>query len=173
MNDSATDSSTTGGPRIARIVTPIATLDELVGGHPESIRNIFARGSATDPAELGDAPRGRLLALEPLGGVHLLARPVVRFLARSALWSGVGFDHGGNAGFNRWLGGHAHRFRTTVEPSELDGRPTLVLRYERNAWPVSTLRDELRSVRPGLALGPFYMRAGGRFNLIGWFGLQA
>ena len=60
-----------------------------------------------------------------------------------------------------------------VEASELDGRPALVLRYERNGWPVSTLRDELRTVRPGMALGPFYVQAGGRYHLIGWMGLQA
>lgn len=159
--------------RNTRVVTPVASLDELVGGHPESIRKIFSRGEATDPAELGDAPQGRLLALEPLGGVHLLARPVVRAIGRSSLWAGVGFDHGGNAGFNRWLGAKAHRFRTVIEPSELDGRPALVLRYERNGWPVSTLRDELRTVRPGLALGPFYVQAGGRHHLVGWMGLQA
>lgn len=173
MNAQATtDATNDEGPRNARVVTPVATLDELVGAHPESIRNIFARGAATDPAELGDAPRGRLLALEPLGGVHLIARPVVRLLGRSDLWTGVGFDHGGNAGFNRWLGTRAHRFRTAVEPSELDGRPTLVLRYDRNGWPVSSLRDELRTVRPGLALGPFYVRTGGRFSLVGWMGLE-
>lgn len=162
----------TAAPRNTRVVTPVGTIDELVGGHPESIRKIFSRGEATDPAELGDTPHGRLLALEPLGGIHLLARPIVRALGRSSFWAGVGFDHGGNAGFNRWLGAKAHRFRTAVESSELDGRPALVLKYERNAWPVSTLRDELRTVRPGMALGPFYVQAGGRYHLIGWMGLQ-
>ena len=171
MNVRASEATETG-PRNARIVTPVESLAELVGGHPESIRNIFSRGAATDPGELGDAPSGRLLALEPLGSVHLLARPIVRLLARSSVWGGVGFDHGGNAGFNRWLGTRAHRFRTGVEPSELDGRPTLVLRYDRNGWPVSSLRDELRTVRPGLALGPFFVRAGERFHLIGWMGLE-
>lgn len=172
MNAQEIESTTPAAPRNARLGTPVATLDELVGTHPESLRNIFARATTADPGDLGDAPPGRLLALEPLGGVHLLTRPIVRALGRSSLWSGVGFDHGGNAGFNRWMGAQAHRFRTAIEPSELDGRPALVLRYERNLWPVSTLRDELRAVRPGLAIGPFFIRAGDASHLVGWFGLE-
>ncbi len=159
-------------PRQRVPLTHLASGD-LVGAHPGALRGLFARGAAADPFELGDRPRGRLLALEPLASVHLAVRPLVRAVSRTGLWSGVGFDHGGNAGFNRFLGGEILRFRATVEPSDLDERPALVLHYDRAAWPFSSLRDELRTVAPGVALGAFFLRAGQRRRLLGWFGLDA
>lgn len=170
---STTTRAEASSPRGRTSLPTTAALEDMVGAHPEALRSLFARGVAADPFELGDAPRGRLLALEPLATVHLAVRPVVRALARTSLWSGIGFDHGGNAGFNRILGGQLMRFRTAVEPGELDGRPALVLSYERAAWPVSALRDELRAVGPGVALGAFFLRAGARRHLLGWFGLEA
>lgn len=164
--------STEPSARMSR-VTSVASLDELVGAHPDSLRALFTRGAVTDPSELGDAPRGRLLGLAPLAGVHLATRPLVRAIAGTPLWTGVGFDHGGNAGFNRVLGAESLRFRTSVQDGELDGRPALVLTYDRSPWPFSLLRDELRTVAPGLAIGAFFARAGGGHTLLGWFGLSS
>lgn len=164
--------SSAGSARMSR-VSSVASLDELIGAHPDSLRALFTRGGAADPAELGDSPRGRFLGLAPLASVHLASRPIVRAVAGTALWTGVGFDHGGNAGFNRVLGTKALRFRTSIQPSELDGRPALVLAYDRSPWPFSLLRDELRTIGPGLALGAFFARAGGRHTLLGYFGLAA
>ena len=41
---------TRAAPRTARIVTPVASLDGLVGGHPETLRQIFFPGEAAGPA---------------------------------------------------------------------------------------------------------------------------
>lgn len=154
-------------------VSSINSLDELVGSHPDSLRALFTRAAAADPAELGDSPRGRLLGLAPLAPVHLATRPLVRAVAGTALWTGVAFDHGGNAGFNRFLGTQGLRFRASVQPGVLDERPALVLTYERSPWPFSLLRDELRTIGPGLALGAIFARGGGGHTLLGWFGLAA
>jgi hypothetical protein len=157
-----------GGKRV-RVVTNVAKLDELVGGHPSAIRSMFLRGSLADPAELGDEPQGRLLALEPLGGMHLATRGAISAIARSGAWTGVGFDHGGNAGYNRVLGNQrTMRFRAGVEASKLDGGPVLALTYDRSPWPISALRDELRAVGPGMAIAATFF--GDRLVL--WFGLQ-
>lgn len=151
----------------------VGTIDELVACHPATLRGLFADAPPLDPTEIGEQPRGRLLALEPLASLHVASRPLVRWFARSPLWHGVGFDHGGNAGYNRVLGGTAARFRAAVEPSELDGRPALVLHYDRNPWPVRAFRDEVRRLDARIALGAFFLQSGDRTRLLGWFGLEA
>lgn len=143
----------------ARIVTTVRHASELVGAHPGALAAIFASGTATDPEDLGDAPRGTLIAIPATVSAHLLLRPVVRALSRGpgTLWQGLAFDHGGNAGKNRLLGRDALRFRAEHAASRLDGDAALVLTYERAPWPVKKLRDELRTIAPGLAIGPMFL----------------
>jgi hypothetical protein len=149
-------------PAQRRVVTQISSIESLVGGHPAALRRMFGAGHATDPAELGDAPRGYLLAVEPGAAVFLALRPLLRALAGGSRglfpWQGKTFDHGGNSGQNVVLGRKVLRFRAEGGPSQLDGRPALVLRYDApahgNPWPVRALRDELRTIGPGIAVGP-------------------
>lgn len=157
-----------------RVVTRVGSLDALVGSHPGALRKIYASGRPADPAELGERPRGRVLAIEPLQSVFLMVRPIVRALASDLLpWQGKVFDHGGNSGQNRVFGKQVLRFHAALEPSAIDGKPTLALRYDdpafKNPWPVSAVVDELRSIGDGLAIGPALMRG----QLLLWWGLQA
>jgi hypothetical protein len=129
------------------------------GAHPDALAAIFSSGTPTDPEDLGDAPEGTLLAIPATVSMHLLLRPIVRALSRGPLmlWQGLAFDHGGNAGKNRFLGRDLLRFRAERATSLLDQQPALVLSYERAPWPTSKLRDELRTIAPGLAMGPTFL----------------
>jgi hypothetical protein len=175
MTSSAAGQETSAG---RRLVTPVASLSTLVGAHPDALRKIFGAARPTDPAELGDTPRGLLLALSQGTGVFLLQRPIVRALAGGLLpWEGKTFDHGGNSGQNVVLGRRAFRFHAEVGPSRIDGRPALVLTYDGeahgNPWPLRAIVDELRTAGEGLAIGPaFFVGRGGATELL-WFGLEA
>lgn len=181
MTNAATDkdaANAAGGAQggKSRPVTKVAALDELVGAHPDALRSIFVSGRPTDPAELGDAPRGRILALGPGVEVFMLMRPILRALATDALpWKGKVFDHGGNSGQNLVFGKQAFRFHAEVGPSALDGSPALLLRYGvaayKNPWPVRDIVDELRTVAPGIAMGPAFLQTGEQ-RLLLWFGLE-
>ena len=160
-----------------RIVTRVDSLGELAGAHPEALRAIYGAGSPTDPADLGEQPRGRLLALELGADVFLAVRPLVRLLAGDLLpWKGKAFDHGGNGGANVVFGRRVARFRAEGVPSALDGRPTLALRYDepafKNPWPLRAIVDELRTVGDGVAIGPALVPFGGALRPLFWFGLE-
>lgn len=164
-------------PAGKRLVTQVESLDSIVGAHPDALFEIFAEGRATDPAELGPAPRGRFLAIVPGADVFLVTRPLMRALATDHLpWRGKVFDHGGNSGQNIVFGRKAFRFHAEVGASALDGRPALVLDYSPaahgNPWPVRALRDELRTVGDGVAIGPAFLVGRGAPRTLLWFGLE-
>lgn len=151
------------------MTTKVNTLEELVGGHTVALQAIFGANPATDPEELGESPRGLLLALNGLSAAHLALRPAVRALSKgtSLAWRGIRFDHGGNSGINLTRNGESVRFHAECCASKLDGKPALVLTYEKSPWPLRGLRDELRTVSPGLAIGPTYWGD----TILCWFGL--
>jgi hypothetical protein len=160
-----------------RLVTQVASLDELIGAHPESLRKIYGAGRPTDPAELGESPRGRVLAFDPLAELHVMTRPVLRALASGVLpWKGKVFDHGGNGGQNVIFGRKQLRFRTELGPSHVDGRPALLLRYDSDAFNNPKLLrpvvDELRTIANGVAVGPAFWTGSGAPRLLLWFGLE-
>lgn len=160
-----------------RPVTPIASLDSLVGAHPDTLLELFSAGLPTDPAELGDAPRGRLLAFARGADVFLAFRPLLRALATGVMpWRGKTFDHGGNSGQNVLVNRRAFRFQAEVAPSQIDSRPALALTYDApahgNPWPVRAIRDELRTVGPGVAIGPAFYVAPHAPVALFWFGLE-
>src|SRR5215468_273175 len=142
------------------------SLRSLVGAHPDALRRIFGGGRPTDPAEFGDAPRGLLLSFARGRDVFLALRPLARALASGVLpWEGMTFDHGGNSGQNVVFGKKLLRFQAEVGPSALDGLPALVLRYDapahENPWPFRAVRDELRTIGQGVAIGPAMAPMGG------------
>jgi len=160
--------------RKGRIATNVTSLDTLVGAHPSALESIFAKGEAARPESLGDRPRGRLLTLAAAREVHLALRPVIEWLSSSLMpWEGVVFDHGGNAGANLVFGRETARFRAESTSSAIDGQPALVLTYASARWPINLLRDELRLVNDGLAIGPTFVEIGGKPHLVAWFGLEA
>src|SRR5262245_44238693 len=96
------DRTTSGGSRGVRAL--VKTLDELIGAHPATLRELFGDARATKPSELGHATRGRFLAFEPAHDVHFLMRPVLHALTGGAMpWKGKVFDEGGT-GANLMLG---------------------------------------------------------------------
>jgi len=182
MSSPAAEPRPSGGKRSAVPLGSLDSLSVLVGAHPDALREMFGRAAAADPAELGDAPQGRLLALIPGADLFLLTRPILRALAGGGgggegasrfPWRGKSFDHGGNSGQNLVLGQRLFRFRAEVAPSLLDGRPALVLDYgaHGNPWPVRSFVDELRKVGEGIALGQAIFRGAGGPRPLFWFGL--
>jgi hypothetical protein len=165
------------GAGIRRIVTQVSSLSEVVGAHPEALRKIYQTGRPADPAELGSAPRGRILAIDPMEPAYMLTRPLVELLARDWMpWKGKEFELGGNEGANILLGRRVARFRTEIAPSDIDGQLTLSLSYAdpafKNPWPVSAIRDELRTIASGVAIGPAFFESRGRRVPWLWFGLE-
>jgi hypothetical protein len=147
------------------------------GTVPESLR------------ELDDAVSGRLLALRGLDwrGAHGLFARVAG--SRFFPWAGKRFlhlDRNAGTGINRirglWplgrmrgipFGGERlwYPFRTSVEPSVIDGAPCIALDYARPENPpvIRALRDELREVSPGLFMGPALLRVLGKPRLVMFF----
>lgn len=167
-----------GAPAAPRDVPPVASLDNLVGVHPDALRRLYAAGRPADPDELGAAPRGLFLSSDAVESVFMLARPAMKVLFGSANpWQGKRFDQGGHGGQNVVLGKRVFRFRAEPEASRLDGQPTLVLRYDapsfKNPWPVRALVDELRLVAPGIAIGPAFLPSVMRDRALLWWGLEA
>jgi len=158
-----------------RVIARVQSLDALVGAHPDALRDIYEVGSPADPAALGAAPRGRLLAVQSLTPIFALTRPLVRTVAHHLLpWRGKRFESGGTAGRNQLLRWQLFRFHCEVGASDLDGQPTLVLRYDGlgNPWPISQVVDELRQVGDGITIGPASLQIGGSSpHLLGWWGL--
>lgn len=151
-----------------------ASLDALIGVHPAALRDLYSAGAPADPERLGTAPAGRLLAVEGLEAVHLLTRPVIVAIARSLLpWRGKSFDPNGMGGRNRVWDRSVLAFHCDNGPSELDGRPTLFLRYDGlgHPWPLSRIVDELRSVSEGVAIGPASLRLVRGSKVLFWWGL--
>lgn len=160
-----------------RLVTRVGSLRELSGAHPEALRAIYGAGSPTDPADLGDEPRGLLLAPDGGADVFLAVRPLARALGGAFVpWKGKVFDHGGNGGANRVLGRRVARFRAERADSVIDGAPTLALRYDApafgNPWPLRVVVDELRTVGDGIAIGPALVPFRGALRPLFWFGLE-
>jgi hypothetical protein len=160
-----------------RVLTQVGSLDDLVGAHLLALRDIYGTGKPADPTELGDAPRGRLLALEQGTQAYMLTRGAMQLLARDWMpWQGKAFDHGGDSGANVVLGRRVARFRTEIAGSAIDGLSSFVLLYGekelRNPWPVSALRGELRTVGDGIAIGLTTLAWRGQDVPLLWFGLE-
>jgi hypothetical protein len=154
-----------------RAASRIQGLDELVGGHPDALRALFAAGQATDPRDLGDEPRGRMLAVEKARDVNALARPLLRMISGPLPWRGKVF-HADHTGVNVVLGRSVAAFRYENGTSDVDGAEALLLRYDAQPWPLRAIHDELRTVADGVAIGPIVLETGGARTVIGWFGLE-
>jgi hypothetical protein len=165
-------------PTPRRVVTHVSSLDSLVGAHPRALAQIYGAGRSTNAADLGDAPRGRILAFAAGGDVFLVLRPMLRAFATGVFpWQGKTFDHGGCSGQNVVLGRKLARFHAEVGPSALDGQPALRLSYDaeayKNPWPLRIVEDELRTVGKGIAIGPAFVPVAGKRVPFVWFGLEA
>lgn len=123
-------------------------------------------------------PLGRMLAVRRLA---FLAGPLRRF-ARSANfpWGGKTFARDTaqeGRGINRIRLGGRHQlfgFITRIEPSRIDGRPTIILDYEQRQNPgfIQAIHDEIREVSPGLWLGPAMWKTQAGPRTVLWFALD-
>ncbi len=156
-----------------------ASLDALIARSPEELRALYSSGQPASVRTLGVAPTGRLLAVEAPGSVHAAIARALGWTSRHAVpWSGKVFGtRGVESGRNRVFGRDVLPFTMREGASELDGKPTLFLRYDdpalRNLPGLRDIVDELREIAPGLAIGPASLRVGGRSRLIFWWGLEA
>ncbi|HWE36801.1 MAG TPA: hypothetical protein VG406_09565 [Isosphaeraceae bacterium] len=132
------------------------------------------------PAELEALYRGAGVGAMPAGKVRgrAIVRPGQRIgptLSRGAriLWQGKVFRPEDATAVNRFFGVRAVRGQTSVGPSWLDGRPSLILDYSRTSLVYARVRDEIREVAPGLYLGLMYARSSPRPTFRMFFALEA
>jgi hypothetical protein len=153
-------------------------LRDLVDMSLLDLTDLYRAGTVPESLrELDDAVSGRLLALRGLDwrGAHGLFAAVAG--SRFFPWAGKRFlhlDRNAGTGINRMrLAGERlwYPFRTSVEPSVIDGAPCIVLDYARPENPpvIRSLRDELREVSPGLFMGPALLRVLGKPRLLLFF----
>jgi hypothetical protein len=97
--------------------------------------------------------------------------PRMKARLQGSIWKGKTF-HGDGTFTNRWVGGiRAGNASTHIEPSWLDGQPSLVVQYPSNALVFRNTRDEIRQVAPDVWLGrSFDATTGAPKN---WFTLRA
>jgi hypothetical protein len=155
----------------------MSSLSELVGAHPNALRLFYEAGRVADPAVFGASPRGRILALEAGQDIFLVLRRLFQIADTDrSPWQGKVFEPSGSAGQNVVFGRRTASFRVEHADSVIDGKPTLLLRYDdpadKNPWPIRAIRDELRSVGQGLAIGPFLFVQGPTSRVVGWWGLE-
>jgi hypothetical protein len=150
------------------------TLDDLARKTAAELGAIYAKGTPPTLADLDGAPRGRMLAFTgPLGRGR--AFDGLRRFAQAPYfpWGGKSFNSSSSqrgAGINRVrILGNVFRFETRVGPSQVDGKPCLILDYDlpQNPWFIRKIHDELRQVSPSLFLGPamWKTRAGAKLVL--------
>jgi hypothetical protein len=141
--------------------------DEFLGGScPGSLRDIDGISDGTILTMM--AASGRM------PGWGLLHRTTKGWLGK---WFESEADDRGS-GLNRVLVKEAEElilaFKTSIEPSRLDGKPCVVLDYDQgsNVRVIRGMRDELRLISPGVMLGRAYMRFAFRLRPISWFALE-
>jgi len=168
----SSESATTSQP--GWIMGPVRALDSLIGAHPAALLDLYREGRPIDSAELEGRLRGRMLGI-PVETAFMLMQPLVVLFARHIYpWRGKRFDAGGMGGHNFFVRGQGLRFRCEPAPSEIDGRPTLLILYDLpgNLWPVSRMVDELRFVGDTVMIGPSSLRTRTGSLLFAWWGLE-
>ncbi len=170
-------------PRAAASPAPLS-LDALARERGAALRARYEGGgvpddlAALDGDLVGRMLEVRLAARSPLRGLvrRLAARP-------GFVWEGKSFHAaapGAGEGINRvQLAGLGRQrlfpFGTLLGASLLDGRPAVILDYDRPenpAW-IRRIHDEVREVAPGLWLGPAMVKGASGATLALWFALAS
>jgi len=129
----------------------VATIDDLVRLEPAELERLYR---AAPPAAM---PSGRVRGRPvPLSGSRM-AVPVSK--AGRLVWQGKIFQPERGQAVNRFFGLPMIRGELSYGHSWLDGRPALILDYERTSTVYGRYRDEIREVAPGLLLGLMYERS--------------
>ncbi len=169
----------------ARAEGPVRSLglDDLARRSEDALESLYRAGAV--PADFFDRegrPKGRMLAVRRLDrGAPFDA--LRRFAASQRFpWGGKSFFRVGREqgrGINRVRLGPArfewYPFDTRVEASLVDGRPTVLLDYDKpeNPFFIRRIRDEIRELEAGLFLGPAMWKddRGGAAHVL-WFALD-
>jgi hypothetical protein len=164
--------------------TPPHSLSSLARESFTALGAMYAQAaSPTSLKELSGTPRGRMLAVRGLSSDDLLGSRLRAFAgSRSFVWDGKSFtahSHTAGQGINRVrvpavLGSqNLFPFHTCIGPSRVDGRPAILLDYElpENPGYIRRVHDEVRSVAPGLYLGPAMWKHRGDVTTVLYFAL--
>ncbi len=157
------------------VAGPRLTLADLSAMDVAALGALYAKGTVPESlAALDGEPECRMLAVRGLDSGA--AARALRALAASRLfpWAGKAFASDSSAagsGVNRVRAGKELRlfsFGTRIESSAVDGKPCILLDYDRPANPffIRAVRDELREVSPGLFLGPALLQRAGAKPLL-------
>lgn len=161
------------------------TFEDLTAMSFDKLGELYANGSVPDNfAEvLNDHPKGRMIALRGIDNLPVIGK-VVDIFAKHPLFPWDGKSMAATSGqtsdgINRVkLGAKMNwfPFKTSVQDSQIDGKPTIVLDYEQKGNPVfiKKIHDEIREIAPGMYFGPAMAKVGkGKPPvLVLWFALD-
>ena len=129
---------------------PIRSVDQLLTLDEASIVRLYQQGQVTG------LPPGKVRGT-PLLALGTRRAPLVSRGAR-VFWQGKVVDPDGTGAINRFAGVRVIRGELFSGPSLLDGRPALILDYQRTSHVYEKYRDEIRQIGPGLYVGLMYDR---------------
>jgi len=170
--------SSTNGRATAKPVVIPPDVDALLALGADALGELYAAASVPRVDELDGDLRGRMLAIPRLPSA--LVAPIRAFAGSSAFpWRGKSFASQSAAngeGINRVVSDRVRLFRfgTFIGPSRAGAFDALQLDYDRPSNPffIRAIKDEVRTLRPGLWLGQAWLHVGGRDHLALYFGLQ-
>jgi len=156
------------------------TVDDLAHLTTAEAADLYARGTVPPMSALDGSPRGRMLAVAGLDRGAIAGRLRAFSGSRAFPWAGKSFQSTGDStgsGVNRvrllgtrdWF-----PFDTLVGPSAIDGKPSIILDYDKseNPWFIRKIHDELREVAPGLYFGPAMWKSGSGPRLLLYFAID-
>jgi hypothetical protein len=177
MMEQSTTSSVASTPRKTRAAR---RLDELLELGPGELLDLYRDAETPRLRDLDGDLRGRMLA------TPLAARGVVAHFLRALgasdrfPWRGKTFRHHGEArgeGHNRIFGKgfRLFRFETSIGPSRAGAFDALQLDYDLpdNPFFIRAIKDEVRTIAPGLFLGQAWLESVGKPRLCIYFGLES
>jgi hypothetical protein len=161
------------------------TFEDLTALSLDGLAELYAGGTVPDgfAKALDNHPKGRMVALRGIDSVPVLNKVVDAFAKHPLFpWDGKSMAATSDQtsdGINRIKVGAKMNwfpFKTSVQPSSIDGKPTIVLDYEQKGNPIfiKAIHDEIREVAPGMYLGPAMAKIGKSKPpvLVLWFALD-
>lgn len=154
-------------------------LDDLLRLGADELGELYRRASTPRIGDVDGDLRGRML-VSPRGG-EALAAPMRRLAKwRFFPWRGKSFrprDQAHGEGINRVFSEHSRwfRFETSIGPSRAGDFDALQLDYDlpENPFFIRAIKDEIRTLEPGLWLGQAYVVVRDRPSLALYFALQS
>lgn len=165
-------------PALAAEPAARLVLDDLLRFPAARLEALYRAAPCPPLSALDGDLRGRMLAWPGAGRVTALG---LRALAgqRWFPWRGKSFrPRSGEAGegINRVISDARrwYRFETRLGPSLCDGRQALLLDYDlpTNPFFIRPIKDEVRTLQPGLFLGQAWLAVGAAPRLVLYFALE-